>query len=175
MVSDKLTPNEETSDSLSSVTRPDPIIAQSAAHGRPVDRLIAGVAALGLVASVATTLWFFLGFAETDPGFAPASSALLLSLLLGAFAIIPCAVIMRLAWRAWRRGFHVSHGLWSLFLILPWIGLALAAAGSDWMPTWLTLVPLLIAIPTGLWAITSIILDRVTTKGDISNGPNAKN
>lgn len=157
------------------MTRSDPIITQSAARGRPVDRLIAGLAGLGLIASVATTLWFFLGFAETDPGFALASSAFLLSLLLGAFAIIPCAVIMRLAWRAWRMGFHLSHGLWSLFMILPWIGLSLVAAGSDWMPAWLTFGPLFIAIPTGLWAVASFILEVPRRKDRVSDDPNAKN
>lgn len=149
---------------LSLVTRSDPIIARAAPRGRPVDRLIAGLAALGLLASAVSTLWLFLGFAETDPAFATASSAFLLSTLLGAFAIIPCAVIMRLAWRAWRRGFRLSHGFWSLFLILPWIGLGLVASGSDWMPAWLTFVPLLIAIPTGVWAIISIGLEQVATK-----------
>lgn len=146
------------------VTRPTPIIARAAAQGRPVDRLIAGLATLGLLASVVTTLWFFLGFAETDPGFTPVSSAFLLSLLLGAFAIIPCALTMRFAWTAWRTGFRLSHGAWSLFLTLPWTGLALVATRSDWMPGWLSLAPLLVAVPTGLWAMTSIVLDRVAAK-----------
>jgi hypothetical protein len=120
--------------------------------------MIAGLATFGFIASLAATLWFFIGFAETDPGFSPASSAFLLSFLLGAFAIIPCAFIARLAWTAWRTGFALSHGIWSLFLSLPWIGLALIAGRSDWMPGWLSVGPLLIAIPTACWAIASIIL-----------------
>jgi hypothetical protein len=146
------------------MTASDPIIARAAAQGRPVDRFVAGLAALGLVASLAATMWFFIGFAETDPGFAPASSAFLLSLLLGAFAIIPCAVILRLAWTAWRTGFRLSYGIWTLFLILPWVGLALIAGQSDWMPGWLTLGPLLFAIPTGFWAIASITLEHIPVK-----------
>lgn len=126
-----------------------------------MDRLIAGIAALGLLLSLATTLWFFVGFAETDPGFAPASSAFLLSFLLGAFAIIPCAIMMRLAWTAWRTGFRLSHGFWTLFLILPWVSLAGVAGRSDWMPGWLTFGPLLITIPIGFWAIASITLERI--------------
>lgn len=147
--------------SLSTMTPSDPLITRAAARGRPVDRLIAGVAGLGLLLSLVTTLWFFVGFAETDPGFAPASSAFLLSFLLGAFAIIPCAIIMRLAWTAWRTGFRLSHGFCALFLVLPWIGLAFVAGRSDWMPGWLTFGPLLISIPTGLWAIASITLERI--------------
>lgn len=147
------------------MTRPDPILTRAAPRGRPVDRLIAIIAALGLVASVGTMLWFFLGFAETDPEFAPASSAFLLSLLLGGFAIIPCAIILRLSWTAWRMGFRLSHGFWTLFLTLPWIGLAVVAGGSPWMPLWLTVAPLFIAIPTALWAVASLILDRLGEKG----------
>jgi len=150
--------------SLSTMTPPVPLITRAAAQGRPVDRLIAGLAAFGGLASLATTLWFFIGFAETDPGFAPASSAFLLSALLGAFAIIPCAIIMRLSWAAWRTGFRQPYGVWTLFLILPWIGLAFVAGRSNWMPGWLTFGPLFIAVPTALWAITSIILERVTVK-----------
>lgn len=146
------------------MTRSDPILTRAAPQGRPVDRLIAIIATVGLVASVGTMLWFFLGFAETDPEFAPASSAFLLSLLLGGFAIIPCAIILRLSWTAWRTGFRAAHGLWALFLILPWIGLAGVAGGSAWMPFWLTLGPFLIAIPTVIWAIASLILERFGRK-----------
>lgn len=150
--------------SLPTMTPPAPLITRAAAQGRPVDRLIARLAALGGLASLATTLWFFVGFAETDPGFAPASSAFLLSALLGAFAIIPCAMIMRLSWSAWRKGFRLSYGVWTLFLSLPWIGLALVAGRSDWMPGGLTFGPLFIAVPMALWATASLILERVNVK-----------
>jgi len=142
------------------VTRPDPILTRAAPQGRPVDRLIAIIATLGLVVAIGTTLWFFFGFFETDPQFAPASSAFLLSLLLGGFAISPCAIILRLSWTAWQTGFRLSHGFWTLFLVGPWIGFAGVASGSAWMPFWLTLAPLLIATPATLWAIASLILER---------------
>ena len=146
------------------MTRPDPILTRAAPQGRPVDRLIAIISAIGLGLSIAATLWFFLGFFETDPQFAPASSAFLLSLLLGGFAIIPCAIILRLSWTAWRTGFRLSHGFWTLFLMAPWIGFAAVAGGSAWMPFWLTLAPLLIAIPATLWATISLILERFGAK-----------
>jgi len=123
--------------------------------------MMAGLAGIGLTASILVTLWFFAGFAETDPAFAPASSAFLLSILLGSFAIIPCAVILRLAWQAWRDGFRVSHGVWTLFLMLPWIGFAVIAAQSEWLPIGLTFGPLVIAMPTLVWASASIILELV--------------
>lgn len=146
------------------MTSPAPLLPNASAQGHPIDRLIAGLAALGGLASFAATLWFFIGFAETDPGFAPASSAFLLSALLGAFAIIPCAVIMRLAWRAWRTGFRLHHGVWTVFLTLPWIGLAVIARQSDWVPGALSYGPLLIAVPTALWAIASIMMELISDK-----------
>lgn len=147
------------------MTRAETYSQRPPAKGRPVDRLIAGLATLGLLASIAVTVWFFIGFAETDPGFAPASSAFLLALLLGAFAIIPCAIILRLAWTAWRSGFRLSHGFWAVFLTLPWIGLAWVCVASDWMPLWLTIVPMMIAVPTLLWALASIILELIDKRG----------
>jgi len=125
-----------------------------------VDRIVAGLAAVWLLCAIAATLWFFLGFYETDPGFSAASSAALLSLGLGAFAIIPGALILRLAWTAWRRGFRTAQGVWTLLLALPWIGLSLMAGQSDWMPIWLTIFPLLLATPISLWAGLSMVLEQ---------------
>lgn len=128
-------------------------------QGRPVDRLIVAWALFGLALACLATLWFFAGFVETDPDFAPASSAFLLSLLLGAFAILPCALIWTLARRAYLDGFQLSQGLWSLFLILPWFGLASLSLPSVWMPIWLSLIPAIIGLPIAAWAITSLILE----------------
>lgn len=142
------------------MTAREPIIKRPPAQGRPVDRIVAGLAAIWLFCAVAASLWFFLGFYETDPGISAASSAALLSLGLGAFAIIPGAVILRLAWTAWRCGFQPKQGLWILVLALPWFGLSLIAGQSDWMPIWLTIFPLLLATPISLWAVISIVLER---------------
>ncbi|MEM7727735.1 MAG: hypothetical protein AAF311_00510 [Pseudomonadota bacterium] len=137
-----------------------------AGRGREADRLAAIVAGLGLVLSVAATLWFFAGFFETDPGFAPASAAALLSLGLGAFAIVPCAVVMRMARSAWREGFRHRHGVWTLVLLTPWTLLAGVAAGSSWLPVWLTLGPLIVAVPVMIWAAVSIVLELLSRRAD---------
>lgn len=128
--------------------------------GRPADRIIAGWAAGGLLISVVATLWFWVGFHETDPGFSASSSAFLLSALLGAFAIVPCAIIMRLGWSGWRHGFRVRYGLWALFLFLPWIGFAVIAFRSDWLPELLSVAALLIAFPIILWSVASLWLEQ---------------
>jgi hypothetical protein len=139
-----------------------PILTPAHAKGRPADRIAAGIAAIALFASIVGTLWFFSGFFETDPGFAPASSALLLSLGLGAFAIIPSAVILRLCWTAWRQGFRVAYGWWTVLLAGPWIPVGFLCLQSDWLPLWLGVVPLLTAVPITLWALISLWLERST-------------
>ena len=133
-------------------------------RGRPADRIVAGIAAAALIASTALSLWFFAGFAETDPQFKAASSAFLLSALLGAFAIIPAAVVMRLAWLSWRRGFRVRYGLWSLFLAAPWLGLAALIERSDWLPDALALAAVLFATPVMVWATVSVVLALTTER-----------
>ena len=142
------------------MTRNDPILVSDPAKGAQADRLIAILAGLGLLASIGATLWFFAGFYETDPEFTPASSAFLFSIGLGAFAIIPSAIILRLSWSAWRTGFQTHHGVWTLLLCVPWLIFAGFAWPSEWLPLWLSLVPIMIAVPCTLWAIISIVVQH---------------
>jgi hypothetical protein len=140
----------------------DPLIAASPVRGRRADRLAAVIAGLGLAASVAGTLWFLAGFIETDPGFKPATSALLLSLGLGAFAIVPCAVVLRLALSAWKNGFRKSQGLWTLLLMVPWTGLGWLLGRVEALPFLLVAAPFAVALPLIIWAGVSLWLDRGT-------------
>ena len=135
---------------------PEPDIA---AAGSQADRIAAFIAAMGLVGASLATLWFFAGFYETDPDFSPASSAFLLALGLGAFAIIPCAIIMRLGWTAWRSGFRIHHGVWTLFLMMPWIAFGVIGLKSDWLPFWLSGGALLVAGPLCAWALLSFLME----------------
>lgn len=136
-----------------------PLLTRPAPRGRPADRIAAGVAALALVLSVAATVWFFLGFVENDPEWRASSSALLLSLGLGAFAIIPSAVAARMAWTAWQTGFQVRHGLWTLVLWLPWLGLGVLLARSP-LPAWAGAAASVLALLLCLWAAVSLWLER---------------
>lgn len=126
------------------------------------------ISGIGLVGSIGATLWFFAGFFETDPGFSPATAAFLLSIGLGAFAIIPCAVIMRLSHTAWKQGFQPHQGVWTLVLCLPWLIFAGVALSSDWLPLWLSLGPILIAGPCSLWSIGSLFVQRSAFKNQRS-------
>lgn len=128
--------------------------------GRLADRIGAFIAAGALVLSIGIALWFWAGFYETDPGFKPASSAALLVLGLGAFAIIPAAVVMRLCWSAWQGGFRPYHGLWTLFLMGPWIILGLLILIFAPIPFLFGLGALLFAAILCGWALASLILAR---------------
>ena len=137
----------------------DPLITRPAPRGRPADRIAAGVALVALVLSALGTLWFFLGFFENDPEFRASSSAFLLSLGLGAFAIIPSAVVMRLAWAAYRRGFSLAYGLWGLVLMAPWVVLGFILLRRSPLPWWGPAVALLLSALLCLWAIISLVLE----------------
>jgi hypothetical protein len=126
------------------------------------------ISGLGLLSAIGATLWFFAGFFETDPGFSPASAAFLLSLGLGAFAIIPCAVIVRLSRAAWKQGFQTYQGVWTLILCLPWLIFAGVSFSSDWLPLWLSAGSGLIAGPCSLWAIGSLIVQKSGFKSQSS-------
>ena len=126
--------------------------------------MAAGVAGGALCLSVAATMWFFLGFFENDPEFRASSSAFLLSLGLGAFGIIPSAVVMRLAWRAHRLGFTRAHGVWTLLLMGPWVVLGALLLRSP-LPVWTAALALGLAALLCVWAIASLWLDRGLDRG----------
>lgn len=144
------------------MTRSNPILLPTRAKGSLADRGIAILSGLGLLGGVTATLWFFSGFFETDPGLSPASAAFLLSLGLGAFAIIPCAVICRLSYSAWKEGFQTRHGVWSIILAAPWPIFGIIALQSHWLPLWLGLAPIGLSIPILLWAVISLVMERNT-------------
>ena len=136
---------------------PEPILHRGS-RGRPVDGWAVAIAALALALSIAGTLWFLSGFIETDPEFRAASSAFLLSVGLGGFAIIPSAVVMRLTWTAHKDGFRPALGWWTFLLMLPWIGL-----GGLWilrtpLPRWAGWTAVLLASLLCLWAALSLIV-----------------
>ena len=142
------------------MTRSDPILIPTRAKGSLADCGVSILSGLGLIGAVGATLWFFAGFFETDPGLSPASAGFLLSFGLGAFAIIPCALICRMSFTAWRDGFQVSHGIWSLILAAPWPVFGVIALRSEWLPLWLGWGTLLLSFPILIWALVSLGLER---------------
>ena len=128
--------------------------------GRQADILAALIAAMGAVFSVLGALWFFAGFAENDTRPEHLASALALTLLLFAFAIVPFALTVYFARRAYRQGTKRAHLFWTLFLMLPWVALGTLAVSHTPLPIWCGLIMAVLAMFLCLWALVSLILDR---------------
>ena len=131
----------------------------SARLGRRADILAALLAGLGAGLSALTALWFFFGFAENDTRPEHLASAFALTLILFAFAIIPFACVAHFARRAYRMGTNRPHLLWTLFLMLPWVGLGVIAVSHTPLPVFWGIIITALAALLALWALVSALLD----------------
>jgi len=131
----------------------------SAPMGRQADLLALGLSVLGTALSISAALWFFLGFAENDTRPEHLVSAFVLTSLLFAFAIIPFGLVAWFARQAHRFGTKRAHLFWTLFLMLPWIGLGSLAVSHTPLPLWCGLIMAGLAVLLSLWAIVSLVLD----------------
>lgn len=129
------------------------------ALGRRADVVAAGLAGLGAGLSILAALWFFLGFAENDTRPEHLASALALTLILFAFAIVPFLCVTFFARRAFKMGTRRAHLFWTLFLMLPWIGLGSLSAIFTPLPIWTGLTLAGLAALLSLWAGVSLVLD----------------
>ena len=128
--------------------------------GRRADMFAAGLAGLGAVLSGFSAIWFFIGFAENDTRLEHLTSALVLTLLLFAFAIVPFALVTHFARQAYQQTAKRAHLFWTLFLMLPWVGLGTLTLSHTPLPIWCGLVITLLAVLLCIWAVASLILDR---------------
>lgn len=133
--------------------------AVSAPLGRRADLLACGLAGIGAGLSIITAIWFFAGFAENDTRPEHLFSALVLTSVLFAFAILPFSCVALFARRAHRNGTKRMHLLWTIFLMLPWIGLGIIAIGYTPLPLWSGLIMAVLAGLLTLWALASLVLD----------------
>lgn len=137
-----------------------PIITPKPAPlGRRADQLAMWLAGLGAVLSIIGAIWFFLGFAENDTRLEHLTSALVLTLGLFAFAIVPFGCTFALARRAYARGTTRAHLLWTLFLMLPWIALGFITAAFTPLPLYVGVIMAVLATLLSLWAGVSLVLD----------------
>ncbi len=141
----------------------DPILSprpQKAAIGRKADLIAALLAGTGAIFSSLASIWFFSGFAENDTRLEHLSSAFFLTLLLFAFAILPFGITARFAFLAYRQSVKKTHLVWTLILMLPWIGLGGLSIMHTPLPVWCGLLMTLGAVLLSLWAVVSLILER---------------
>lgn len=146
-------------DTIMPVFAPPPVRLRAPA-GRPADAVATLLAALGAIMAVIGAIWFFAGFAENDTRPEHLLSALLLTLGLFSLAIIPFASVAEFARRAYQKGGRLKYYLWTLFLMLPWIGLGLLAVSYTPLPIWTGWAFILLSSLLSLWALLSLILDR---------------
>jgi len=141
----------------------DPIFKSQASNkpiGRKADLLAALVAGLGAGLSILAALWFFLGFTENDTRLEHLTSAFVLTGLLFAFAIIPFSLVFRFTWLAHRQTAKRPHLVWTIFLMLPWLGLGILTMTHTPLPVWCGLIIIGLAALLTLWAVVSLALDR---------------
>lgn len=129
-------------------------------RGRSADLIASGFAACGLILSLIAALWFFFGFAENDTRPEHLLSALVLTTLLFSFAVIPFGIVTELCRRAYRQGASKASYLWTLLLMLPWIGLSIVAMKHTPLPIWCGVLIGSLAVILTLWALVSLAIDR---------------
>lgn len=127
--------------------------------GRRADLLASVLGYIGALLSALAAIWFFLGFAENDKRPEHLFSALALTIILFMFAIIPFFIVARFARRAHSQGAKLPHLLWTVFLMLPWVGLGAIAVSHTPLPIWCGVSIAGIAALLTLWAIVSLVLD----------------
>lgn len=131
----------------------------TSALGRPADLIASILASVGAVLSVTGAIWFFSGFAENDTRPEHLLSAAALTLLLFCFAGLPFSITARFARGAYRRGTRRAHLLWTIFLMLPWIGLGAVMAIFTPLPLFIGISMSGLAMLLSLWASVSLVLD----------------
>jgi len=127
--------------------------------GRLADKIAAIIAATALGLSILLSGLFFAGFVANDYHILAITSALALSLFLGGFAIIPMAIIIILARRAYRKGGYAVLYLWVLFLIIPWLILSILCLIFTPLPVWMSMSAVLFALVLTIWGMISFILE----------------
>jgi len=136
--------------------------------GRQADLLATVLAGTGTALAILGAFWFFLGFFENDKRPEHLTSAFVLTLGLFAFSIIPFALVTRFAWQAYRRAVTRAYLFWTIFLMVPWIGLGVLTISHTPLPLWCGLIAVSLASLLVIWAIISLILDRKTSNTPIS-------
>jgi len=128
-------------------------------HGRLADKIAAIIAATALGLSILLSGLFFAGFVANDYHIFAITSALALSVFLGGFAIVPMAIIMGLARKAYRNGGYAALYLWVLFLVLPWLALSILCLIFTPLPVWMSALVVLFAATLTVWGMISLILE----------------
>jgi hypothetical protein len=127
--------------------------------GRMADKLAAILAATALGLSLLLSGLFFAGFVANDYHIFAITSALGLTVFLGAFAIVPMAIVLMLARKAYQNGGNLGLYLWVLFLVMPWLALSILCLIYTPLPSWMSSLAVLFALTLTIWGSISLVLE----------------
>jgi hypothetical protein len=127
-------------------------------RGRLADLVAAYLAVLAALLAISAAILFFVGFVANDAVGGELVSALLFSILLSAFAIIPALLIARLAIKGYKDGLTRRAAAWSIFLSLPWVFLSLTVLTQAPLSPYIAAIALVLASLLCLWAIISLVM-----------------
>lgn len=130
---------------------------RSAARGTLADSLACIISGAAALVALTYSALFFSRFLENDSHLWGVISAFLLCFGVGAFGYIPAALNSLLAWKAHKNGANKTGLLWSLLLIVPWLGLALTLVFVSDMPKIYSLPSLITAALLAAWALISLL------------------
>ena len=129
---------------------------RSAARGTLADLLACIISGAAALTALTYSALFFSRFLENDSHFWGIVSAFLLCFGVGAFGYVPAAINSLIAWRAHKNGASKVGLIWSLILLLPWLGLAAVLVFISDMPKIYSLPLFLTAALLTAWALISL-------------------
>ena len=140
-----------------------PARAHGAMIGRPASRFTFALALLTAIGTFGLSVYFFIGFAQTDTGLWSLLSAAALCFGVGALAYMPCALIALWARQARRGGGSRQHLWLSLLLLLPWLGLSIIAIIFSALPVVYSAAALIITALLLLWPVKGLMASKASS------------
>jgi len=126
------------------------------ARGTPADIIAASLSAAAALTAFLYAPFFFMGFLENDTHLWGVTSAFLLCFGVGAFAYVPAIITARIAWRAHKNGATNTDLIIAIWLLIPWVILALILTFVSDMPKIYSVSILITVLLLTAWALISL-------------------
>jgi len=126
------------------------------ARGTPADIIAASLSAAAALTAFLYAAFFFMGFLENDTHLWGVTSAFLLCFGVGAFAYVPAIITARIAWGAHKNGAAKTDLTKAIWLLIPWVILALILTFVSDMPKIYSVSILITVLLLTAWALISL-------------------